>query len=76
MSLTFQLDRYLSVRRSLGYDLSTSERILRRFTRFADAKARPTSIRRCSSLARHAGSRPAPRPERQGSASCACSRNG
>ena len=36
MSLTFRLDRYLSVRRSLGYDLSTSERILRRFTRFAD----------------------------------------
>jgi integrase/recombinase XerD len=36
MSLTFQLDRYLAVRRSLGYDLSTSERILRRFTRFAD----------------------------------------
>lgn len=36
MSLTSQLDRYLSVRRSLGYDLGTSERILRRFTRFAD----------------------------------------
>ncbi|WP_249296811.1 hypothetical protein [Acidiphilium multivorum] len=36
MSLTIQLDRYLNVRRSLGYDLGTSERILRRFTRFAD----------------------------------------
>lgn len=36
MSLAPQLDRYLSVRRSLGYDLATSERILRRFTRFAD----------------------------------------
>jgi integrase/recombinase XerD len=36
MSLTSQLDRYLSVRRSLGYDLATSKRILRRFTRFAD----------------------------------------
>jgi integrase/recombinase XerD len=36
MSLTDQLDRYLNVRRSLGYDLGTSERILRRFTRFAD----------------------------------------
>jgi len=36
MSLTSQLDRYLSVRRNLGYDLGTSERILRRFTRFAD----------------------------------------
>lgn len=39
MSLTSQLDRYLSVRRSLGYDLATSERILRRFTRFADRDA-------------------------------------
>ena len=38
MSLTFQLDRYLAVRRRLGYDLSTSERILRRFTRFADSE--------------------------------------
>ena len=38
MSLTSQLDRYLSVRRSLGYDLATSERILRRFTRFADGE--------------------------------------
>jgi integrase/recombinase XerD len=38
MSLTSQLDRYLSVRRSLGYDLGTSERILRRFTRFADCE--------------------------------------
>ena len=36
MSLTSQLDRYLSVRRILGYDLTTSEHILRRFTRFAD----------------------------------------
>ena len=36
MSLTLQLDRYLSVRRNLGYDLRTSERILHRFTRFAD----------------------------------------
>ncbi|WP_246524647.1 hypothetical protein [Sphingobium phenoxybenzoativorans] len=38
MSLTDQLDRYLSVRRGLGYDLGTSERILRRFTRFADGE--------------------------------------
>ena len=36
MSLAPQLDRYLSVRRSLGYDLRTEERILRRFIRFAD----------------------------------------
>lgn len=38
MSLTLQLDRYLAVRRRLGYDLTTSERILRRFTRFADVE--------------------------------------
>lgn len=36
MSIVLQLDRYLSVRRSLGYDLRTDERILRRFARFAD----------------------------------------
>lgn len=36
MSITSQLDRYLSVRRSLGYDLRTDERVLRRFARFAD----------------------------------------
>ncbi|KAB0567250.1 MULTISPECIES: tyrosine-type recombinase/integrase [Brucella] len=36
MSLTSQLDSYLRVRRSLGYNLGTTERILRRFTRFAD----------------------------------------
>lgn len=38
MNLAPQLDRYLSVRRSLGYDLCTSERILRRFTGYADAE--------------------------------------
>lgn len=38
MRLTPYLDRYLSVRRNLGYDLRTSERILRRFTRYADAE--------------------------------------
>lgn len=36
MSIAPQLDRYLTVRRSLGYDLRTAERILRRFVRFAD----------------------------------------
>jgi integrase len=36
MSLAPQLDRYLSVRRSLGFNLRTDERILRRFVRFAD----------------------------------------
>jgi len=39
MSLSDQLDRYLSVRRNLGYDLKTAERILRRFTRYADNEA-------------------------------------
>jgi hypothetical protein len=36
MSITSQLAHYLSVRRSLGYDLRTDERVLRRFARFAD----------------------------------------
>jgi integrase/recombinase XerD len=36
MSIALQLDQYLSVRRNLGYDLRTDERVLRRFTRFAD----------------------------------------
>lgn len=36
MSITSQLDGYLTVRRSLGYDLRSDERVLRRFIRFAD----------------------------------------
>jgi len=36
MSIALQLDHYLSIRRSLGFDLRTAERILRRFVRFAD----------------------------------------
>ena len=38
MSLALQLDHYLGVRRSLGFELRTDERILRRFARFADAE--------------------------------------
>lgn len=34
-ALLKELDRYLSIRRSLGYDLRTGERILRRFIAFA-----------------------------------------
>lgn len=37
-TLTSSLDRYLSVRRAFGYDLSSDERLLRRFTTFADAE--------------------------------------
>lgn len=33
-----ELDRYLSVRRGLGYDLRTTERILRRFIAFAEGR--------------------------------------
>jgi len=36
MSLLAEQQRYLSIRRRLGADLSTEERILRRFTNFAD----------------------------------------
>jgi len=35
-TLSRELDRYLTIRRGLGYDLSTAERILRRFTAFAE----------------------------------------
>jgi integrase/recombinase XerD len=35
-ALSEELDRYLTIRRGLGYDLDTSERILRRFTAFAE----------------------------------------
>ena len=34
-ALAQELDRYLAIRRSLGYDLRTSERVLRRFVAFA-----------------------------------------
>jgi len=37
-ALTKELDRYLSIRRKLGYDLSTSERVLRRFVAFAECR--------------------------------------
>ncbi|MBQ0750379.1 MAG: tyrosine-type recombinase/integrase [Roseovarius sp.] len=36
MNILSQLGRYLGIRRSLGYDLRTDERVLRRFARFAD----------------------------------------
>jgi integrase/recombinase XerD len=38
ISLTARLEHYLAVRRGLGADLSFSERVLRRFTAFADAE--------------------------------------
>jgi site-specific recombinase XerD len=37
-TLSQRLDDYLAVRRGLGYDLSSAERVLRRFTEFADGK--------------------------------------
>ena len=38
MNLRQELDRYLTIRRSLGYDLRASERILRRFIAFAESQ--------------------------------------
>src|SRR5262249_29392451 len=35
-TLTDRLKHYLAIRRSLGYDLSFTQRVLRRFTEFAD----------------------------------------
>ncbi|MFK3968585.1 tyrosine-type recombinase/integrase [Ensifer adhaerens] len=38
ISLTVRLEHYLTLRRSLGSDLAFTERVLRRFTAFADAE--------------------------------------
>lgn len=38
-SLTDRLEQYLAIRRSFGADLSFHERVMRRFTQFADAEA-------------------------------------
>ena len=38
-ALSGELDRYLTIRRSLGYDLGTAERILRRFIAFAERRS-------------------------------------
>ena len=37
-NLRQELDRYLTVRRSLGYDLGTAERMLKRFIAFAETE--------------------------------------
>jgi integrase/recombinase XerD len=37
-TLTAALERYLAVRRAFGFDLSTAERVLRKFTALADAE--------------------------------------
>ena len=37
-SLTVRLEHYIAARRSLGFDLSFAERVLRRFTAFADSE--------------------------------------
>ena len=38
MSLSQELQRYLIIRRNLGYDLYTDERILKRFVSFLESK--------------------------------------
>lgn len=38
MSLSLELQRYLKIRRNLGYDLSTSERVLKQFVSFMEMK--------------------------------------
>jgi site-specific recombinase XerD len=38
MSLSLELQRYLKIRRNLGYDLSTSERVLKQFVSFLETK--------------------------------------
>jgi len=44
MSLSLELERYLKIRRNLGYDLGTSERVLKQFVRFLES-AGATHIR-------------------------------
>lgn len=41
MSLSLELQRYLTMRRYLGYDLSTSERVLKQFVSFLEKKNEP-----------------------------------
>jgi integrase len=41
MSLSLELQRYLEIRRNLGYDLSTSERVLKQFVSFLETKNEP-----------------------------------
>jgi integrase len=38
MNLSLELQRYLKIRRNLGYDLSTSERVLKQFVSFLEKK--------------------------------------
>jgi integrase/recombinase XerD len=38
MNLSLELQRYLKIRRNLGYDLSTSERVLKQFVFFLETK--------------------------------------
>jgi integrase len=38
MSLSLELQRYLNIRRNLGYDLYTDERVLKRFVSFLESK--------------------------------------
>ena len=55
MTLSQQLTDYLAVRRSLGFDLTFEERVLRVFTAFADREPSITSRSICSCLTRSAG---------------------
>jgi integrase/recombinase XerD len=41
MSLSYELQRYIQIRRNLGYDLSTSERVLKRFVGFLEDNNEP-----------------------------------
>lgn len=41
MSLLMELERYLKIRHNLGYDLTTSERVLKKFICFLQSKNKP-----------------------------------
>jgi hypothetical protein len=76
MSLAHELDRYLSVRRSLGADLRTDERILRRFVTFADNDGVTTLALTCSCDGMPPWQRRDRRRGLRASARCASSRSG
>ena len=76
MNLIPQLDQYLSVRRSLGYDLRTDERVLRRFARFAEQETAPHIDTALFQRWERVCPMRAHRRDRPGSAWCGCSRNG
>ena len=71
-----ELDRYLAVRRSLGYDLGTSARISAASSTLLRARTPSMSAQTCSCAGSRLMGTQMARPGRQGSALYDCSRSG